>query len=259
MSTTSCFFIEVQKKGKWELLYALYPFEDRETTVIVDGKVETTKAKPYVLDENHVGYDRFIKFWKQGSVRDLFNNMMINSPLAKRGLPTDVSDGVKAWFDEQYAIIDKENRDYKEKYGIEKTWGGKWWYNESYATVAELWEALNKSFEMWKKQLLRLFDKKFENCIVMDKLNDIDKKVNLLVKKHTLPSLHDKLPKTQEKEEDNDSECACYEEDIDYMFEDELYDVMNLYAFIQTVEQFAESLTGDFISDVNIRVVTYTD
>jgi hypothetical protein len=246
MSTTSNFFIEVRKDDKWHLLYALYPFEPRKIERVIDGKIETIDAKPYTTCENNVGYDRFIKFWKQGSVRDLFNNMMINSPVAKRGLPKDISEEVRTWFDEKLAEVEEEKNRYKEKYGEERPWSGKWWYSESYATLPELWKVFDKMYEEWKARTLRLVDDKWKNSVIVQRLDAIDVKI-------------DKALGGEVKENETHEE-GYYEEDIEYAFGDDLFDVMNVYAFIQTVRQFVESLTSShWYNDENIRIVTYSD
>lgn len=248
MSTTSNFFIEVRKGDKWHLLYALYPFEPRKAYKVIDGRIETIDAKPYTTCENGIGYDRFIKLWKQGSVRDLFNNMMINSPIAKRGLPDDISEDVKSWFDEKLAEVEEEKRKYKEKYGEERSWSGKWWYNESYATVSELWKAYDGMYNNWKERTLRLVDDKWKNSVIIKRLDAIDEKLDATLGKEV-----------EKKESEEVTDYCSYEEDIEYAFGDDLYDVMNLYAFIMTVEQLAESLNTNWYNDSDIRIITYTD
>lgn len=246
MSTTSNFFIEVRKDDKWQLLYALYPYEPRKVEIVKDGKIETVVSEPYMKDINNVELDCFTKFWQQGSVRDLFNNMMINTHLAKRGLPQDISDGAKAWFDKQLVEIEREKKEYKEKYGKEKTWGGKWWFNESYATLSELRKVFDKMYEDWKDRTLRLVDDKWKNSIIVQRLDALDAKI-------------DKALGGEVKENESQEE-GYYEEDIEYAFGDDLFDVMNVYAFIQTIRQFVESLTSShWYNDENIRIVTYSD
>ena len=251
MSTTANFFIEVKnnKTGKWGLLTALYPYVPQKIERVVDGKLETIISKPYMSCEQG-DYDIFTKFWQQGSVRDLFNNMMINSSVAKRGLPSDISSGANAWFNEQQERIEKENQEYFEKYGEKRTWGGKWWFNESYATLDELWKVFDKMFDEWKARTRKVMNESWTNSKLVKKMDEV-----LYAVQHPDKPKQKKMVKTEVDEDD----INYYEEDVTYQLEEDVFDVFNIYAFIRTINTFVECLTGDWHSDSNIRIVTYSD
>ena len=252
MSTTANFFIEVRngKSGKWELVTALYPYTPRKIERVVDGKLETIISKPDISFSDFNGdYDMFTKFWQQGSVRDMFNSMMVTTAVSKRGLPVDISDGAKAWFDEQQEKVEKENQEYFEKYGEKRTWGGKWWFNESYATLDELWKVFDKMFDEWKTRTRKVMNESWTNSKLVKKMDEV-----LYAVQHP-----DKPKPKKVKTEVDDDDTNYYEEDVTYQLEEDVFDVFNIYAFIRTINTFVECLTGDWHSDTDIRVVTYSD
>ena len=65
--------------------------------------------------------------------------------------------------------------------------------------------------------------------------------------------------KKKVKTEVDEDDTNYYEEDVTYQLEEDVFDVFNIYAFIRIINTFVECLTGDWHSDTDIRVVTYSD
>lgn len=253
MSTYANFFIEVKKNGKWELLQGYYPFEEKEHTEYdFEGKPRKIRTVPDLVCTNGIKLSKAEYLWRQGHVRDIFSSSYFNSAgLASRGLPEDVSYGVRELFNERMKKIEAEKAQYFEKYGQEKTWGGKWWWGETYATLDEMRNVLEKEYDAWKQNLLKAIDDKFTDSVLLKKSNEIYDLVN-----DVLNAVNGKK-KGKKKAAKPDEEYDYPSERIDELIGDEIFDLLALNSFIVTIESVCELLTGEY--DNEIRIIVWLD
>ena len=169
MGTYANFLIEAKlPDGEWHLLTGYVPFkEETVTTYDFEGKPIKSNSVPDFWNEKGVQLKKAdISLCLQGYVRDLFSNTYFNnSNLNSRGFPADMSEGAKSIFDKKLKKIEADNKAYFEKYGVEKTWGGKWWWGESYATIDELEELLNKNIKKWQADIKKAIEENFAELI----------------------------------------------------------------------------------------------
>ena len=251
MSTAANFFIEVKRHGKWELLEAFYPFEEREISEYnhKEEKWEKKLSTPDLVCNDGRKLSRAHKLWRQGTVRDLFSRSYFNhAGLNDRGFPEDMSEDAKAYFDAQNKKLEEEKKDYFERTGQEKTWCSKWWWGESYMTMGELEKVLDERIDEWRNDLRKAIDKKLKNSILVKKNDELYNMIN-----NVLVSVGGKGKKERSVKTDPD-EVEDSDERIDYLLEEEIYDLMQLESFRATVDDIVEMLTDDFES---IRLIVW--
>lgn len=254
MGTYANFFIEVKDKesGKWRPLKGFYPFKQEKETIVKNDEVVERITKPDLTCADGTALSKMHKLWRQGTIRDLFSNGYFNgSNLNGRGFPDDISEEVKSYFDTKLKEVEEEKKAYFEKYGTEKTWGGKWWWGESFATLAELNSLFEERFEKWKKNVKDSYEKQYKNATLTKKADELFNLGNEILK--AVGGKPHKDRKIKEKEED--VENAEY---IEYLFEEDIWDIFNLYSFNRTVEDLCE-LLNNYNDYDNIRVIVWMD
>ena len=253
MSTYANFFIEVKKNGKWELLQGFYPFDEREQTVYdFEGKPTKIISTPDVICTNGLKLSKAKNLWRQGHVRDIFSCSYFNNHgLASRGMPDDMSEGVREFFNERMEKIEAEKKAYFEKYGQEKTWGGKWWWGETYATLDEMRSIFDKEYDVWKRNLLKAIDDKLNDSILLKKSDEIYNLVNEVL------GIVGGKKKREKKITVSKEELDYPSERIDELIDDEVFDLMSLDSFISAIESICELLTDD--SNNEARIIVWLD
>ena len=251
MSSQANFFIEVRntETGKWEKLKAYYPFK-KQTYKAYDSDNAQWYDKDTTpdLEAGDKAFTEIHKLWRQGSVRDMFSRSMLNeSNFYNRGLPSDLSDEVKAWFDRELAEQARKDKEYEEKYGSKPFGAGKWWWGESYATLSELEEHFDKIRENWEKNVR----KELTNIKKVSDYNKIFSAINDVLK------AVGSTPKKVKDEGFTKEDLEGAEEALDFYLTEEIFDVFNLWAFIQSIQDIVESLSNDSVSNSDIRVIVY--
>lgn len=253
MGTYANFLIEVKdtSDSKWRLLDGYYPFLQKEESYYENEQWVKKVSEPDLVCTSGEKLTKANRLWRQGSIRDIFSDSYFNDThLNHRGLPVDISEGAKAIFDEKMAKIEKEQQEYREKYGMEKPFGGKWWWGESYATMAELEKLFESELEKWKANLKKQIEKKFKDEILYKKSDEIFNLLNdVLVKVGG-----DK--KKEKKVKIDKDEIGAADETIDYLLEEDIWDIFNIHSFVQTVNEICDLLTNDYYE---ARVIVWLD
>lgn len=252
MSSQANFFIEVRntETGKWEKLKAYYPFKKRTYKAYDDVNAQWyDKDTTPDLEAGERGFTEMHKLWKQGSIRDLFSSrtMFIDNKFSDRGLPDDLSDDVRAWFDRELAEQQRKDKEHEEKYGSKPFGAGKWWWGESYATLSELEEHFDKIRENWEKNVR----KELTNIKKVSDYNKIFSAINDVLK------AVGGTPKKVKDEGFTKEDLECAEEGLDYYLTEEIFDVFNLWAFICAIEDIVEAFSNGLVSSSDIRVIVY--
>ena len=246
MSTTTNFFIETKDKetGKWKLLTAYIPFKPKSDQHYSYKEQQWIKedARPDAVTIDGLELERYSGYlWQQGHVRDMFTHSLSQADFIDRGLPDDISEGAKEWFDNALAKEEEQNKEYFEVYGEKRFWGGKWWYSETYVTLQELEDEYDKQYKDWCERLKKAFKGKYLDSVLMKKMDEV-----IATVKGTKPK--------RKKSEDEE----CYNEDITYMLEEEIYDLLQLWSFKNNIDTLVECLTGEYYTSSNIRVIAYS-
>ena len=105
-------------------------------------------------------------------------------------------------------------------------------------------------FDEWKARTRKVMNESWTNSKLVKKMDEV-----LYTIQHPDKPKQKKKVKTEVDEDD----INYYEEDVTYQLEEDVFDVFNFYAFIKIISTFVACLTGDWHSDSNIRVVTYSD
>lgn len=253
MSSYANFFIEVKNKenGKWELLKGYYPFVQKEYTDYELDMPVKKLSEPDLICADGSGLTKMGRLWRQGTVRDLFSRSYFNdTELADRGFPADMSEDAKAYFDAKLKKIEDENEAYFAKYGQKKTWGGKWWWGESYVTLSELEGIFDKKLEKWKNDLKKYYSKKLTNSILVKKNDELYNLVNKV-----LETVGGK-PKKERKVVTDKEEIDDVEGYIDYLLDEEIWDLFQIHSFFTSVNDITEILTNDGAS---VRLIVWCD
>ena len=244
MSSYLTVHIEYKRDGKWNLLKMYGPHINRVTTRrYSDGTTEEIEEEPTggILPDG-TKLDVHDNSWHQGIIRDLFCSRTFESEesLCDRGLPTDMSDELSAKFKE----MEKEAT--SDDDGINR----KWWYSESYCTLAELSAAVEKRLDKFKEDL-----SKYNDLLYNNKTNSkLDEILCLLD-----PSIKTKNSSTDDYDKEDDEYYETdYEEQIDYLWDEEFYDILWLKNFCSNIYSYAEEF-AEIYNDNDIRIVVYID
>ena len=255
MGTYANFFIEAKlSDGKWHLLRGYVPFEEKTvTTYDFEGKPVKSTSTPDLTCDNGVKLQETdISLCLQGYVRDLFSNTYFNeSGLNSRGFPDDMSVEAKSIFDKKLERIETEKKAYFEKYGVEKTWGGKWWWGESYATITELEDLLGTTITKWQNRVKKAVGKILNDSVLVKKNDELFNLVNKVLETVGGKKLKEKKIKIPNENTDNP------EEHLDYLLEDEFYDILSLNSLISSVRDICDIVTD--VSYKEIRVIVWLD
>ena len=253
MGTYANFFIEAKINGKWELVKGYHQFQQKECTKFdFEGVPHKYFSEPDLKCTDGASLTKCESLWRQGYIRDIFSNSYYNEGnLANRGFPKDMSAEIKEIFDEKYKRIEDEKAEYFGKYGVEKTWGGKWWWGETYATLDELRGLFDKKYEEWKREINESINAKLTDSILVKKNDELFNLLNDVFVAVGGKKKKEKKIKVSKEDTDYPSER------IDYLLEDELFDLMSLNSFIGNIEAICELLSYDESSD--IRVIVWLD
>lgn len=244
MSVTTDFFIEFKDKesGKWKLLTAYFPFKKSTTQLYsnIEEKWVTEETKPDAITTDGLElqcYDGGL--WQQGHVRDMFTHSLSQADFADRGIPDDISEGAKKWFDEALAKQEQMDKDYFEKHGEKRTWGGKWWYSETHVTLQELNREFDKQYNDWCNNLKNDFQEKYLDSELMKKMDEV------------IATVKGTKIKKKKNEDDNF-------DNTEYLLGDEFFDLLQLWSFIGKISTLVECFSNDYYSDDEIRVIAYS-
>ena len=154
-----------------------------------------------------------------GSIRDdyISTSAWNNYGLSGRGLPKDVSEEVK--------------KDITSDYAYDMTW----------VTLSE-WEA---TFETAKERFRQKLTERFMNRSI----DDINEKLDTILK--TIKNPDYKPGKKKKKEEDD-----YYEDTIEYLFEEDIWELFNIQTEIDRVEFIVEEFDNNF-STLETRIIYY--
>ncbi len=180
----------------------------------------------YVVAKDKNGKEMFLEenlLWSNngGFIRDdyISSHSLSSHKFANRGLPSDVSEEVKA---------DIES----EKYNYDKTW-----------VDLDEWEA---AFETAKEKFMKNVQLKFEK---MNK-KDISDKLDTILATIKDPNYK---PKKKKKEEDED---YYYEDTIEYLFEEDIWELFNIQMEIDRTEFIVEQFDNHY-SHLGTRIIYY--
>lgn len=180
----------------------------------------------YVVAKDGNGKEMFLEenlLWcnNGGFVRDdyISSHGLSSHKFANRGLPSDVSEEVKA---------DIES----EKYNYDKTW-----------VDLDEWEV---AFEAAKEKFMKNVQLKFEK---MNK-KDISDKLDTILATIKDPNYK---PKKKKKEEDED---YYYEDTIEYLFEEDIWELFNIQMEIDRTEFIVEQFDNHY-SHFGTRIIYY--
>lgn len=255
MGTYANFLIEAKlPDGEWHLLTGYVPFkEETVTTYDFEGKPIKSNSVPDFWNEKGVQLKKAdISLCLQGYVRDLFSNTYFNnSNLNSRGFPADMSEGAKSIFDKKLKKIEADNKAYFEKYGVEKTWGGKWWWGESYATIDELEELLNKNIKKWQADIKKAIEEILVDSVLVKKNDELFNLVNKVLEAVGGKKAKEKRIKIPNENTDDPQER------LEYLIEDKFYDILSLNSLVSSVRDICDIVTD--VSYKEIRVIVWLD
>lgn len=255
MGTYANFLIEAKlSDGEWHLLRGYVPFEEKiVTTYDFEGKPVKSNSTPDLTCDNGVKLQEAdISLCLQGYVRDLFSNTYFNeSGLNSRGFPDDMSVEAKSIFGKKLERIEAEKKAYFEKYGVEKTWVGKWWWGESYATIGELEELLNKNIKKWQADIKKVIEEILADSVLVKKNDELFNLVNKVLEAVGGKKVKEKRIKIPNENTDDPQER------LDYLIEDEFYDILSLNSLVSSVRDICDIITD--VSYKEIRVIVWLD
>jgi hypothetical protein len=224
-------YIEYRKKDdpNWHLLKLYSPYQ-KHTSSSFDGEKWTHMTdEPNAVTTQGEKLDSHSCMWYQGSIRDFFSPISmsdVGDDFIDRGWPEDMSDELKAKFKEE--LTEKDSNGSRL---------GKWWYNESHCTLAELHSVLDDFLSKFKSKVSRYYEKEYARKTQ----NKLDQILGLLSKE----------PVKHQDEEDEE-----FVEDIDYLWDEEFFDILMLKHFVYHVHALAEDY-AEIYSDHDIRLIMY--
>ena len=243
MSTTAYFLIEYKDKAeqKWKRLKAYFPFKEEKWTHEYCGEIVEEKTTPKLLLNDGNGLSCFEELSYQGRIRDIFTVGYYDTGFKDRGLPSDISEDSKFFFDNWSAKIAAENEEYFKKYGVKRSWyfNNKCWWGESYATLDELNGFFETEMNSFRSSLEEAMKKKYFDTVMMQKMNEV------------LATIKGTKVRKKKNEE------LYADEEIEYLFEEKIYDIMHLNSFIATVSTLVGRFTNEYYNEKDIRVICY--
>lgn len=234
MSVDIYFFIEVQDKdGKWHLVkyYSDGEYFDKdeptewdfEKVIEVGGKrmIEKYEMWPGLAWRDELSWSRA---WNYSPTVD--------------GLPKDVSDELKNLIIEHG---EREKARRKPMYGDDYEYD----YMKQYAYIGldDMYKIQKEKFENWEKRL--------KEKVRDDQLEDLKKRISHIEK--IALGKADKPLKVSKKNED-----YCYEDTLEYLLEEDLFDILALKRETNEVYTIASNFSGNrWIDSEKIRVIYY--
>lgn len=143
--------------------------------------------------------------------------------VADRGWPDDMSDDLKQEF----------TRD------MDYTWG------HTYVTLSEWNKIFNSEFEVFKKKIA----KKIQET----EFKQVNEKLDLLTKLVKDPSYTP--PKKKKKKNEDEDETTCYEDTLEYIWEEDFWDLMMIRREINRAYDAIESF--GYMADGDVRIIYY--
>ncbi len=247
MSSYLSVFIEYKKNNKWNLLKLYGPHIKRITKYNENGKWVEEEDSPDLISQDGIKLDLHDHIWYQGIVRDFFNSGSFESEesICNRGLPNDISEELANKFQTMKDECTSPN-EYK------------WWYSESYCTLAELNSAVENRLTKFKEDL-----SKYTNLFYNNKTNQkLDKILNLLEPDDRCKNNDKDKDKasTAVKDDDNNidvtDDANYYEEQINYLWNEDFFDILCLRFFVSRIYAYAEDF-AEVYHENDVRIITY--
>lgn len=230
MSSTTAIYIEYRRSRRkdgvvppWKLLSVYSDFEEENAFDIEKEAIVEIGGRKFIRRYN----DYF-----QGCVRNFLNDEC--EEISRRGFPTDLSEGLKAIFDEQQKEIEKDSA----ARGF-----GEWRWNKSWCTLSELGAQVDSQYHKCIANILDSHTKKISKGI-QARLDEIIARLD----KKEKPKKQ--IPETEDEEYED--------EDLQYLLDEELDTIVYLKSFCEHIRMTVSALTDCYPCNEDIRIVYYT-
>lgn len=224
MGTYANFLIEYKDDAGWHQVKGYRPFREwRYTEWTEDG----TPVEKVSVPDNELKTGEKVDMTGpvscQGHVRDVFSRSMFDGRFEDRGLPDDVSDEVRRKISE----------------------AGEHW-GETYADVSEISDLVKEKLGKFFTGYDGKMTDKFLNMVLARQIKAISD--DLFGKKVLNGTVGDP---------DAGDGSGYADDDLDYMREEEIWDILELWGFHESVKSIVEFM--GIYGDVPLRVICWLD